>query len=234
MTQSQDVWLGRLYREAPCVFFDCDGVIFDSNRFKIEVMQRTLHGHSSDAVREMTAYWNANAGVSRYVKFKHFYSKIAPSDDVAGSVREATRRFEIYSRAGYASAQPITAALALAEHAGKERCWVISGADQQELREVFESKGLDRCFAGVFGSPQPKEELIGHVLARTGADPAGAFLIGDGAADYRACAALGVHFVFLAEYSAWTEAQDVLRDAPRVTWVDTWARLLKLLEVNAC
>ena len=34
--------LRALYRRARCVFFDCDGVIFDSNGFKIAAMHRAL------------------------------------------------------------------------------------------------------------------------------------------------------------------------------------------------
>ena len=49
--------LRERYQRAACVFFDCDGVIFDSNGFKIEAMRRTLDGYAPGEVSPMEAFW---------------------------------------------------------------------------------------------------------------------------------------------------------------------------------
>ena len=45
------------FKRARCVFFDCDGVIFDSNRFKLDVLKQVIAPYPEDAQREMIDYW---------------------------------------------------------------------------------------------------------------------------------------------------------------------------------
>lgn len=221
--------LSSLFRRARCIFFDCDGVIFDSNGFKIEAMRRTLDGHAPAEIAEMEAFWRANGGVSRFVKFEHFYTHIVPSSDVAARVKAASERFGQLSRAAYDSAVPIAAALDLARAAGNERCHVVSGATEDEMLSVFASKNIAALFASIQGSPRPKLELVKSVLAATDGSPGEALLIGDGSMDYRVCRDLGMQFVYLAEFSEWTGASDALADAPRVSVAASWAELTRAL-----
>ena len=54
-----DPGLRPLFARARCVFFDCDGVIFDSNGFKIVAMRRAL-----DASPEVALYLQYVDGLS--------------------------------------------------------------------------------------------------------------------------------------------------------------------------
>lgn len=224
-----DAGLRPLFERARCVFFDCDGVIFDSNGFKIAAMRRTLDEHSPEELDAMEAYWRANGGVSRFVKFEHFYTHIAPRADVAGEMRAASERFGRLSLAAYDGAQPIAAALDLARAAGAERCHVVSGATQVEMQSVFASQGIARYFASIQGSPRPKLELVRGVLAAHACPPSEALLIGDGSMDFRVCRELDMQFVYLAEYSEWTGAPAALAGAPRVAVAATWSELTRAL-----
>lgn len=215
----------ELFRNAPCLFLDCDGVIFDSNGFKIDAMRETLAGHSAAEVNAMEAFWRSNGGVSRFVKFRHFYSQIAPESDVEAAMQAAARRFGQLSRAAYDGVQPVPAALDFVRAAGPERCHVVSGAAQVELESVFAAKGIAALFASVLGSPTPKLELVQNVLAREGCRPEQALLIGDGAMDFRVAQELGIHFVYLAEFSEWSGAEAALRGARGASRAESWAAL---------
>jgi phosphoglycolate phosphatase-like HAD superfamily hydrolase len=222
----EDEGLASAYRAARCIFFDCDGVIFDSNGFKIEAMHSALFAYGAAERERMEAFWRQNGGVSRYEKFGHFFSQIAPVADVAQAVAQAAERFGAHSRSAYSTRQPVAAALKLARDAGRERCFVVSGADQAELVDVFAEKGLSGSFAGVYGSPTAKLTLVTNVLEALGCTPAEALLIGDGAGDFRVCRALNMRFVYLAQYSEWRGAREALQDAPRVAWANNWDELL--------
>lgn len=224
-----DSELRPLYARARCVFFDCDGIIFDSNGFKIEAMRRALGGHSRAEIDAMEAFWRANGGVSRFVKFEHFYTHIAARADVAAQVKAASERFGRLSRAAYDDVEPIAAALELARAAGAERCHVVSGATEVEMQSVFASKNIAGLFASIQGSPRPKLELVKNVLAARGCSPREALLIGDGSMDYRVCRELDMQFVYLAEYSEWTGAPAALAGAPRVSMATSWAELTRAL-----
>jgi phosphoglycolate phosphatase-like HAD superfamily hydrolase len=192
-------------------------------------MHHALSAYSEGQRARMEEFWSSNGGVSRYEKFRHFFSEIAPEPDVAAAVRGAAERFGAFSRAAYREHTPVAEALELARRTGTERCYVVSGADEQELVSVFAEKGISSLFAGVHGSPRPKLELVTTVLKRIAAAPSEALLIGDGAGDFRVAASLGMPFVYLAQFSEWRAAQERLSSAPGVWWADSWGDLCATL-----
>lgn len=222
--------LRPLYRRARCVFLDCDGVVFDSNAFKVDALMAVIGDEPKAAQDEMLRYWRKSGGLSRYVKLEHFYRDIVGADDIGADeveakVAEGVAAFGVVSRAGYENVSPVPEAMRLIEDAGPERCWVISGTDQRELRDVFRDQGIDDRFAGVLGSPTTKPEHIARVLAETGAAPEEALFVGDGAGDLRACVETGVPFVYLAQMSEWEGADEALAETDAVVARD-WPELL--------
>jgi phosphoglycolate phosphatase-like HAD superfamily hydrolase len=224
-----DPVLRPLYERARCVFFDCDGVIFDSNGFKIEAMRQAIAGSTPDQVAQMEAFWRVNGGVSRFVKFAHFFTQIAPHADVPAMVKAASERFGLLARAAYDHVRPVPTALAFARATGAQRCHVVSGATEDEILSVFASNGITSLFATLHGSPPPKRELVENVLAEQSCAPGDALLIGDGAMDFQVSQALGIHFIYLAEFSEWTGAREALAGAPRVSVAESWTDLTRAL-----
>jgi phosphoglycolate phosphatase-like HAD superfamily hydrolase len=221
--------LRALYERARCVFFDCDGVIFDSNGFKIEAMRLTLASHTPAEIAQMEAHWRSNGGASRFVKFEHFYTQIAPHPDLRAATKQAAERFGALSLSAYQAVEPIAEAIQLAKATGAERCHVVSGAAEVELHSVFAAKGIQRHFATIQGSPRPKRELVEKVLSEYSCAPGDALLIGDGAMDFRVSQELGIHFVYLAQFSEWTDARARIAGAEGVSVAETWAELLSAL-----
>lgn len=220
----------RLER-AKVVFLDCDGVIFDSNGFKLEAMQTVLSEYPAPVRERMANYWRDNGGMSRRAKFEHFFRNMLESDDVEARVQGVLERFHEHSLAGYLEVDPLPGALAFARFVGRDRVYVVSGAEQDELREVFETKGIRELFAEVLGSPERKLKLVQNVLEHVRASADEALLVGDGARDYEACKRLGMDFVFLNEHSDWTRAQEVLSPDAGVIWADSWSEILQELEL---
>ena len=58
------------------LIFDCDEVILNSNSIKSEAFRYSLTGYPTDAVDELMDFHHQNGGISRYVKFEYFFSKI--------------------------------------------------------------------------------------------------------------------------------------------------------------
>lgn len=221
-----DTELGSRFRAAGCVFFDCDGVVFDSNGFKVEAMRRALAAYPSWSQQPMLEYWRSNGGVSRWVKFRYFFEHIFVVDDVAGAVEEACESFGRYSLEAYAAHAPVAEAIVAARAVGEERAVVVSGASQRELRTVFEAKGIAGLFAAILGSPPTKQELCEAVLHDRGLAGADALFIGDGGGDFRVAQELKIPFVYLHQFSEWDDALETLAAADGVTWAEDWASLL--------
>ncbi len=222
---------GELYRSTRCLFLDCDGVIFDSNGFKLEALRHAIARYPEEPRRAMEAYWSENGGVSRRIKLEHFFRVLQPTEDVSAAIDEASDRFGEYSRKAFADAAPVPEALQLMRDAGPERCFVVSGADQTELQDVFLAKGLCPLVAEVCGSPVPKLAHVERILAERACAPSDALFIGDGGGDFDVCRRLGVPFIYLDQYSEWTNAKAALQGAASVLICDTWRALLAHLGV---
>ena len=59
------------------VIFDCDGVLIDVNLLKCEAFGKAVEGYSSEIVVNFIDYCKKTFGVSRYIKFKEFFSEFA-------------------------------------------------------------------------------------------------------------------------------------------------------------
>jgi len=211
---------------AHVVFLDCDGVIFDSNGFKCRAMDRVLSDYPDNLREQMATYWRNNGGMSRRVKFEYFFRELTQSPDWQSLTDLAVARFGGYSLEGFLDVEPLERALVFARQIGRERLVVVSGADQAELALVFHRKQLQHLFSEVLGAPVKKQELVERVLAERGVGVDAALLIGDGARDFEVCQRLGMHFVYLNEYSEWEGAAEALADAPDVRWANRWSELL--------
>jgi phosphoglycolate phosphatase-like HAD superfamily hydrolase len=220
------------YRSAPCVFFDCDGVIFDSNGMKLEALRYALSSYPRAALARMELFWAENGGMSRYKKLEYFFRELVPTSDVAESVRAAAARFGEFSSRSYDAIEALPEALALVRDAGKSRSYAVSGTDEAELQTAFARKNLTALFAEVRGSPTTKLDHVRRILAGRAAPPGTALFIGDGGGDYDVCRTLGVPFIYLNQYSEWTGAAEALAEAPATLRAETWSELLALLGVE--
>lgn len=223
------------YRRASCVFFDCDGVIFDSNGFKRHAMRRALLDCDPELVAAMDAYWTRNGGVSRFDKFEHFFTHIAPvhgDSERRQRIAQAVERFGAESLAAYRQVAPDPLALKLAQATGPERCVVVSGAAREELQAVFDREGITRFFSEVLGSPPTKLKLVQWVLGQRQLNAQDCLLIGDGGNDFRVCVELRIPFVYLHQYSEWPDARSELSAAPNVLWAEDWRQLTEWFGID--
>ena len=207
-------------------FMDCDGVIFDTNRAKAIAFVEALGDVPAEARERFARYQSDQGGVSRYVKFRHFFESIHPVDDIEAALERALTLFAERSRDAYRQLVPRAEALQFAsELGGKDAVYVVSGADQQELRSIFESQGIADRFADVLGSPTQKPEHVARVLAERQVDAADALFIGDGRFDFETARGAGMPFLFLAEMSEWSHARDDLPEGTQIaaTWADALA-----------
>jgi phosphoglycolate phosphatase-like HAD superfamily hydrolase len=221
------------FQTARCVLFDCDGILFDSNGFKVAGMRHALADEPQPLVAEMEAYWRGSGGVSRWAKFRYYYEQISPCAEVDRAVERACQRFGDYSLAAYDSQDPVPAALTAARAVGAKRAVVVSGASQTELETVFTKKDIAALFSEILGSPTPKQDLVRAVLSARNLAASEVLFIGDGAGDLRVARELDVPFVYLNQFSEWPGARDALGNEANVTWADDWSELLTAFGLDA-
>ncbi len=188
--------------------FDCDGVLLDSNRAKSEAMYQSaaeLFGAAPAA--QLVAYHQAHGGVSRVLKFRHFFTTfLGRTDDYEADLAALMARYServVTALRTCAVAPGLEPLLAALTDRGV-RCHVLSGAEQDELRGILADRGLAHWFQGIFGSPTPKEDVLAREIA-AGTMPGPRLFLGDSRYDHQAARARACDFVFV---SAWTEFAD--------------------------
>ncbi|AEG31686.1 HAD family hydrolase [Thiomicrospira cyclica] len=185
--------------------FDCDGVVLNSNKIKTQAFYDVAKVYGHEPAQALKDYHVQNGGISRFVKFEYLLTEILKKpldqtelkqllDNFAHEVKKALMTCEV--------------AKGLAELRGqtKHANWlIVSGGDQDELREVFKARGLAHYFnGGIFGSPDTKDTILAREI-ENGNITRPALFLGDSKYDYQAAETAGLDFIFLTQ---WTEVKD--------------------------
>lgn len=180
--------------------FDCDGVVLDSNRVKTYAFYQAALPYGKTAATKLVDYHVENGGISRYLKFDYFLSNIVVGENGPGR----DEMLELYSekvREGLLTCQVAPALRELRAATRDSRWMIVSGGDQAELRAVFRHRGLDDLFdAGIFGSPDTKDQILSRQLKLGTIDNPAVFL-GDSKYDMEAATRAGLDFIFVRNWS---------------------------------
>ena len=179
------------------VFYDFDGVIADSVETKVNAY-RIMFGHlGAEAVDRILDYNFQHGGLSRFVKFQWTYDNIIKqplSDDMKAGLG---KQFSDIVEQEVVKCSYIEGAIESIDwlHGRGVPLYIVSGTPQDELRRITASRGLDPKFAGVFGSPRLKPDIVRAVLAERGFSSGRCLFIGDAMTDYKCANETGLHFL---------------------------------------
>ncbi|WP_271409653.1 HAD family hydrolase [Pseudomonas sp. Q1-7] len=185
--------------------FDCDGVVLDSNRIKTDAFYRAAVNYGEAPAQKLVEFHVANGGISRYRKFEYFFSEILHKTSWDRDLSIALENYATFVRDGLLNCEIASGLHELREVTPESRWLIVSGGDENELREIFTMRGLIGYFdGGIFGSPTPKDVILAREIAR-GNIPKPAVFLGDSRFDHQCADDAGLDFVFL---SAWSEFKD--------------------------
>jgi HAD superfamily hydrolase (TIGR01549 family) len=178
-----------------CIIFDCDGVILESVPVKTRAFARLAEPFGAAAADSLIMYHKVHGGVSRYKKFEWLYREvlgreITPEELAALGRRYAEIAFEEVCRCDLVPG----IADVLERWQGRTPMYVCSGAPHEELNDILQRRGLHQYFAGIYGSPPAKAELLREIIRLAGVDPASAVMVGDSVTDRDAAEAVGTRF----------------------------------------
>jgi phosphoglycolate phosphatase-like HAD superfamily hydrolase len=182
--------------EIKVLLWDFDGVIMRSNEVRDRGFELVLASYPSEQVDRLMQYHRQNGGLSRYVKFRYFFEVVRGEEITESQILELARQFSKIMM------ENLTDASLLIDEAlnyvkkmyGRIPQFIVSGSDQEELRNLCKAMNIHDFFEGIFGSPTPKKDLVRHVLSQISHDPANCLLIGDSINDYDAAFINGIQF----------------------------------------
>lgn len=208
--------------------FDCDGVILNSNRLKLEALKDTLEAVNCAPafVRWATEEFRVNFGRTRAKHFEVF-SRCNDISDFNFTFDMAENALEIYGKKVmdlYEKCDIITETGDYISQLSSIRdVWVVSASDQSELRGVLPHKVKCIKSSHVFGGPISKKDNIRKVMELVGG---GQFCFyGDAVQDAKAALENGVRFIGLTKYAA---SPSTLKDFCRKEGLDFYDNCLEV------
>ena len=216
------------------LIFDCDGVILNSNKLKIEAFRKVLKKFNPTAVEELITYLKNNFGTSRYTLLEKFINNIVPKYLIKHSKKEEdiNQLIEDYSneckRLLFNS--EVTGDLKKLKAVTSNIPWfIVSGGDQEELREVFKYKKLNNYFSGgIYGSPRKKIDILKCHLQK-GIIKHPALMMGDSKLDHLAAKHNKIDFIFVSKWSCFIEYKEYCKKNS-INIVDTVSEIINTLK----
>jgi phosphoglycolate phosphatase-like HAD superfamily hydrolase len=193
------------------VIFDCDGVIFQSNNIKTNAFRNALIGESDDLVDKFISYHQDNGGISRYVKFEHYYRNIKYEEQYLLMSEKAISRYAKIVLDQLMEVQYVPGFLEIINYLNNNKipCFVVSGGDQSELHSIFKGRKIFDKFIEVLGSPITKNTHVGTMVKNNKLNYPTIFF-GDSRSDMDAALNNGIDFCFISQFSEWLDSRHVL------------------------
>ncbi|MDR0466459.1 MAG: HAD-IA family hydrolase [Deltaproteobacteria bacterium] len=178
-----------------CIVFDCDGVILDSLAVKTRAFVRLAEPFGAEAVDRLVMYHKEHGGVSRYKKFEWLYREVLGREITQEELAALGRQFAELALEEVCRCDLIPGVEdVLRRRQGLTPMYVCSGTPHEELNVILRRRGLHVFFAGIYGTPPAKSELLRTIVGQAGADPASAVMVGDSVTDLDAAKAVGTRF----------------------------------------
>lgn len=184
--------------------FDCDGVVLDSNRVRAQAFYNCALPYGEQYAEALRNYHILHGGVSRYVKFEVLLRDMVGVPVTEEAMQSLLHNFTTEATKGLLKCDIAPGLKALREATPQANWILVSGADQDELRDVFTRRGIAEWFdGGIFGSPLNKDQILEREIASGNCRKPGIFF-GDSRYDHLASTRAGLDFVFL---SGWTDME---------------------------
>lgn len=187
--------------------FDCDGVILDSNVVKTEAYFRTAKnlGATDQQAQALVDYHVKLGGISRYHKFDWYVREVLHETVTEKAIQTLLDEFSRELEDGLMHCTVADGLQELRDDTADAKWMILSGGDQQEIRDLFAKRKLADLFdGGLFGSPDNKDTVLAREKAN-GNLQLPALFVGDSKYDHEASTTAGLDFIFVSD---WTEVPD--------------------------
>lgn len=176
------------------IVFDFDGTLLESADIKTDAFAELFRNHPQHQ-RRIIEYHVAHAGISRYVKFRAIYQNILNQPLAVHEEQRLGVAFQQLIIDKMIACPLVPGVRAFLEGASRQfKCFIASGAPEEELHPLIEQRGLRRYFEGIHGSPHTKGEILRMILRQHSLAPSQVLSIGDALSDFEAAQAEGVPF----------------------------------------
>lgn len=179
------------------LFFDFDGVILDSVHVKTDAFAKLYSQYGSNMVRQVRAYHLANAGVSRYDKFRYYNEVLLEIETTEKEIELLDRKFSLLVAEAMEMVSYVPGVYDLLQWAFNLgiSSYIVSAAPRSELLKICRIRNIDSFFTEIFGDPISKPDAMTKVFSESGIYPTNCVMFGDSRSDLQAAREIGINFV---------------------------------------
>ena len=178
------------------IIFDFDGVIADTNEIRIDGFEFLFSDFPRAQVQILADYCRRNGGMSRYEKIRYFFEKIRKENIDDAKINLFAQKYSAIVKHKIIEAAPIEGSLEfLSAHRNKYDFAVVSGSDQEELRDVCVQRKIDHFFIEILGSPISKKRNLAEILSKLKWQREDCLFVGDSINDLQAARENGIDFI---------------------------------------
>ena len=207
------------------LFFDCDGVILNSNQVKTNAFFSLALNFGEIEAQKLVNYHLANGGISRYKKIEYFQKNIINNSD-KGLYKELVAEYGKIVKEKLLKVEISKGIFRIKKFFPHSKIAIISGSDQDELRWLFKKKSIDHFFNfGIYGSPRNKIEIL-RVIFSDFKGKEKAIFIGDSKYDFEVSKLFKIDFAFISE---WSDIKD-WESFAKVNNINTYKNIYDFLE----
>ena len=205
-------------------FFDCDGVLLDSNQLKSEAFYEVALPYGKENAQALVEYNKRLGGVTRFEKFKYFFETILEKKTFEKELEDALSNFSALVCEKLISCQETSGVRDFLDSLPADsKKYVVSGGAQSEIRSVFKQRGLDAYFDGIYGSPDSKELIMNNRVKSPHMEYPAVF-IGDSRYDYEVSTRFNLDFFFMTKYTEFKDWELYFVDK-RVKIIESFSHL---------
>lgn len=178
------------------IIFDFDGVLAESVGIKTAAFARLFKAEGEDAVRRIVEYHSANAGVSRFEKFKYIYKNILRRELSEKMFNDLCDNFSSLVMNAVIAAPYVNGAEDfLKKYYLSYDCFLASATPHEEIVNIVRKREMTGFFSGIFGSPKTKSEIAREIMSTYGYKNTEMVFVGDAVSDYEAARLNDIRFI---------------------------------------
>ena len=178
------------------ILFDFDGVILDSMPIRDAGFAKLFESYAPAHVDRLLKYHKKNGGLSRYVKIRHFFNEILNENISDYQVQTWADRFSAIVKEQLCDRSLLIKPTI--DFIRSNFNWfdfhIVSGSDENELREICKAIDIKQFFRSINGSPTPKNDLVCAIIDNFGYERTKTAIVGDSTNDYEAAENNGIRF----------------------------------------
>lgn len=178
------------------IIWDFDGVILDSMKVRDLGFVEALKDFDKKEVEKLLIFHRENGGLSRYVKFDHFFKNILNREPDQVQIDDLCKKFSEIMRKFLTDKNLLIndSVNFIKNNYNKYKMHIASGSDEKELQYLCKELKIEQYFLSINGSPITKTRLVKQILEVYNYNKNETILIGDSINDFDAAKENEIYF----------------------------------------